>query len=29
MGTSSRLGVDDWLQAGYATVADEGLSAWR
>ncbi|MCQ4365439.1 TetR/AcrR family transcriptional regulator [Mycobacterium gordonae] len=29
MGTSSRLGVDDWLQAGYATVADEGLSALK
>ena len=25
MATSSRLTVDDWLQAGYATIADEGL----
>ncbi|MDP7701294.1 MULTISPECIES: TetR/AcrR family transcriptional regulator [unclassified Mycobacterium] len=29
MATSSRLTVDDWLQAGYATVADEGLHALK
>lgn len=29
MATSSRLTVDDWLQAGYATVADEGLNALK
>ncbi len=27
--TNSRLTVDDWLQAGYATVADEGLNALK
>lgn len=29
MATSSRLTVDDWLQAGYAIVADEGLHALK
>lgn len=29
MATSNRLTVDDWLQAGYATVADEGLNALK
>lgn len=29
MATSTRLTVDDWLQAGYATVADEGLNALK
>ncbi|WP_205873532.1 TetR/AcrR family transcriptional regulator [Mycobacterium camsae] len=29
MATSSRLTVDDWLQAGYTTVADEGLNALK
>lgn len=29
MVTSNRLTVDDWLQAGYAIVADEGLNALK
>lgn len=29
MATGSRLTVDDWLQAGYAIVADEGLHALK
>lgn len=29
MATNARLTVDDWLQAGYAIVADEGLNALK
>ena len=29
MATNTRLTADDWLQAGYATVAEEGLNALK
>ena len=29
MATNTRLTADDWLQAGYAIVAEEGLNALK